>query len=273
MTRSHAFIAFSKLIFTDTKFLLKELLKYVSEADKRIYIQKKMELTNGLPFVDLKELVPDLNETLENFTFLDGTSQTIDIAFLKALCRQFDKCEYLEIGSWRGESLFNISPVIHSGVSVSFSSDEVMKRFNNKPMADSIKFFSNTLPNIKHVEADSLTFDFNSLNQKFDVIFVDGDHTYEGVKSDTSNAFKLLKNESSVIVFHDCGFSNEDIRYEVVAGVIDGTPDDKRKFLYRVSNTLCGIYTTRKINPMPKTIPQLPNKVFKVRIESNLLAS
>ena len=268
MKRSTAFVKFSKLLFSDTKFFLKELLRYTSEADKRIYVQKTLGFTNGLPFIDLTELVPNFNEEIANYTFLEGTSQTIDIAFIKALCRQYDKCKYLEIGSWRGESLFNIAPVVDKCVSISFSASEVMSRFNNKPMADSLQIFSKGMSNVQHVEADSQTFNFENLNEKFDVIFVDGDHTYEGVMNDTKNAFKLLKDDSSVVIFHDCGFGFEDNRYEVIAGILDGTPADKRKNIYRVSNTLCGIFTTRKLNILNKTIPQVPNKVFSVKINS-----
>ena len=267
MNRGKTFISFAKLIFTDIKYLLKELLKYTNEAEKRIYVQKKSGLKTGLPLVDLTEIVPHFAEDISNYTFLEGTSSTIDIAFIKALCRQYDRCKYLEIGSWRGESLFNIAPVVSQCTSISFSADQVLSRFHNKTMADSLQIFSKGIKNVRHIEADSLTFNFDSLNEKFDVIFVDGDHTYNGVKSDARNAFRMLKDESSVIIFHDCGFGFEDNRYEVIAGILDGTPPEKRKFIYRVSNTLCGIYTTRKLNLLNKTDPQFPNKVFTVQIK------
>jgi predicted O-methyltransferase YrrM len=43
------------------------------------------------------------------------------------------------------------------------------------------------------------------MNEKFDVIFVDGDHTYEGVSQDIQLFFPLLC-PNAVIVFDD--FSN-----------------------------------------------------------------
>jgi hypothetical protein len=266
MTRLKAVSVFLKLIFTDTKFLLKELLRYASEADKRIYFQKKYAKNNLFPLVNLTEITPGFNEEISNYTFLDGTSHTIDIAFIKALCKQYKNCNYLEIGSWRGESLFNIAQVAEKCVSISFSAKEVMSRFNNRIMADSIGLFTKNIQNIKHIEADSQVFNFESLNEKFDVIFVDGDHKYEGVKSDTINAFKMLKDDNSIIIFHDCGFSFEDNRYEVIAGIIDGTPAEKRKNLYRVSNTLCGLYINKSLKTLNKTIPQFPNTTFKIDI-------
>jgi predicted O-methyltransferase YrrM len=42
----------------------------------------------------------------------------------------------------------------------------------------------------------------NQINDSFDMIFLDGDHTYEVVKEDLKASLKLL-NPGGVIVFHD----------------------------------------------------------------------
>src|ERR1035437_8860708 len=110
------------------------------------------------------------------------------------------------------------------------------------------RFFSKDLKNVKHIQADSQTFDYSSLNQKFDLIFIDGDHHSESVKNDTANAFKLLKVDDSIIVWHDYGNTPNDIRWDVLHGILDGTPSEKLGNLYHVSNALCAIYTSRKIN-------------------------
>lgn len=42
--------------------------------------------------------------------------------------------------------------------------------------------------------------------KRVDVLFIDGDHSYEGVKADWE-AYKHLLGAGSVVVFHDCGWA------------------------------------------------------------------
>lgn len=55
---------------------------------------------------------------------------------------------------------------------------------------------------ITQLYGNSLTFDFSRYAGQMDLIFVDGDHSYEGVKSDTENALKMLA-PGGVIVWDD----------------------------------------------------------------------
>lgn len=273
MTPRQAILPFLKLVLTDRKRLFKALLWYTREATQRQYLAKAYDLPKGLPYVDLLELIPGFDEEITSYTYLDGTSRPIDIALLTALCKQYPDCHYLEIGSWRGESLANVARVAKTVTSLSLSAEE-MRTFgaSDREMALA-RLFSKGLANVRHVEANSLTFDFSSLGEKYDVIFVDGDHTYAGVKSDTENAFKLLRNDRSVIVWHDCGDSFEVQRNEVVAGVLDGAPPEARKHIYRVANTLCGIYTRQPMKGEFLEYPQVPTKTFNMRIQAQALAS
>src|ERR1700719_3581279 len=62
----------------------------------------------GLPQIDLLELLPGLDETISPYSYLEGQALPTDIALLKGLARKRPGCRYLEIGSWRGESLANM---------------------------------------------------------------------------------------------------------------------------------------------------------------------
>ena len=55
---------------------------------------------------------------------------------------------------------------------------------------------------ITQIYHDSRTFDTTPYRESMDYIFIDGDHSYHGVKNDTEKALKLLK-PGGVIVWHD----------------------------------------------------------------------
>lgn len=172
----------------------------------------------------------------------------------------------MQIGSWRGESLANLSPVCKRCVSISLS-DQEMKEFGLSDRTIAMqRFFSKDLSNVEHIGSNSMKFDFSKVG-KFDLIFVDGDHRFEAVKSDTQNVFKLLKNENSIIVWHDYTEHYELIDWEVFSGILDGTPKDKIKNLYHIKNTLCAVYINKEIPHTSKNFPSIPNNRFSINIK------
>ncbi len=245
---------------------LREVLNF--EGDIKDYVIRSYNLDCGLPTIDILHLCPNLNEAITPFSFLEGASTPIDIAVLRALARNYKHCKYLEIGTWRGESVANVSEIAEKCVSISLSVDEMRKAGLSTDFIKVHRFFSNSSPNIKHIGHNSHTFDYSLLEDKFDLIFIDGDHTYEGVKIDTKNAFTLVKDNKSVIVWHDYGLSFERVRWSVLAGILDGCPEDKRQNLYHISNSLCAIYTQADYKSSVLNFPQLPNKSFNVQISA-----
>lgn len=233
----------------------------------------KLGLTKGIPTIDILDLVPDMEETISSFSFLEGTSRVIDIAFIKSLARRFNsQCDYLEIGSWRGESLLNIAPLCKDIVSLSLSAEEMKSMGFDESVIAMDGYFVKNMPNIRRIGHNSLTFDFSSLGKKFDLIFVDGDHSYDAVKSDTKNAFKMLKNDNSIIVWHDCGMTYEDQRNEVIGAIVEGATIEQCKHIYRVSNSLCGIYIKGNFNTSYPPLVTEPTKIFEVSIKAQKLS-
>lgn len=106
--------------------------------------------------------------------------------------------------------------------------------------------YSKGVNNITEILANSRTFDFDRLGKQFDLIFIDGDHTYEGVLNDTKKTFNLRKDSSSVIVWHNYGFLMETVRPSVLKAIMHGIPKEKHKNLYHVSNTMCAVYIENK---------------------------
>ncbi len=176
---------------------------------EELYHSKNIKSYNieQLPTIDICDLIPDFGESLNNYTFLDGVSLVTDIALLKSLARSFNNCAYLEIGSWRGESISNVYEVTKDCTSITLSEEEMKEmKFNN----DFIKvhgIFSNDLEYLKIIKHNSQTFDFSKFNKTFDLIFIDGDHSYQGCKTDI-NAWVPHMKSHGVIFFHDADESS-----------------------------------------------------------------
>lgn len=238
------------------------------ETEREKYVIRKYGYEYGLPAIDLLDLFSGFEETVEPYSFLEGTSLLIDLALLRALARRYDRCRYFEIGTWRGESVANIASIADECVSLCFSDDEMRQKKLSESIIKNHRFFSKELKNVTHIGHDSHSFDFTSFTKGFDLIFIDGGHYYEDIKNDTQKAFGLLRNNSSVIVWHDYGYSPERIRWPVLAGILDGCPEDKRSKLYHVSNTLCAIYIQGEFKTTFITFPQTPNKRFIVKVSA-----
>lgn len=264
---------FIKFCFTNTSRLLKNLYNFTRNMQKENYTIKKYNLKQGLQSIDIMNFIQDKSHSVSNFTYLNGSSHITDIILLKSLASRFESCDYLEMGSWRGESIVNVAEVANKCISVSLSEQEMRDRNYNMSQVEVRNLFSKNIKNITNIEHDTLTFDFSPFYNSFDLVFIDADHQYNAILSDTINAFKLLKNENSIIVWHDYAIGFEKVNWQVLAGILDGCPSkEHRKNIYHVSNTLCAIY----INDEVKTSypePHVPTKTFSVSIIAKKIVS
>ncbi|HQN16550.1 MAG TPA: class I SAM-dependent methyltransferase [Bacteroidales bacterium] len=237
------------------------------EQVKKNYVEHYYRLGDGLPTVDIMHYMPE-GEDIFPYSFLEGSSLPTDFALLRGICRKNNVEDYLEIGTWRGESVANVAPLAKNCYTLNLPDEEMRKSGLDEAYIAMHRFFSKDFPNVTHLQANSMTFDFASLNKKFDLIFLDGDHHAEAVAHDTRTAFSLLKDEKSVIVWHDYGLSTETPRYDVLSGILDGCPPNCIEHLYHVSNTLCALFTREKLPASfisPNTRPQ---KQFEIKIHA-----
>jgi predicted O-methyltransferase YrrM len=253
--------------------LLKQpsLINYVLNADE-VWLEEIMnqELgTTSLPVIQITDVIPNFDVTLENFTFLGGGSMPTDIMLLKGLASQIKDCSYFEIGTWRGESVINVAQVAKECFTLNLSKKEIIDLNLPEKYADLHGFFSKNIDNINHLYGDSTKFDFEGLNQKYDLIFIDGNHTFEYVKQDTANVFKHLMHEKTVIVWHDYAYTPEKLRPEVLAGILAGVPKNEHHNLYHVSNSMCAIYTKEKYPIVDFEPIQTPHIKFKVNAKAS----
>src|ERR1051326_2277625 len=105
-------------------------------------------LQNGFPQVDINELFPGFNETVSPYSFLDGGSLITDLALLKGLARNFKDCVYLEIGTWRGESVANVAAVAKECFTINLPDGELLRLGKSKEYVSAHRFFSEGLKNV-----------------------------------------------------------------------------------------------------------------------------
>ncbi|MDR0792100.1 MAG: class I SAM-dependent methyltransferase [Chitinophagaceae bacterium] len=230
-------------------------------------VAAKYHLPNGLPQIQVNELFPNFSEELNSFSFLGGGSLPTDIALLKSLCRTKENCTYFEIGTWRGESVCNVADVAKECYTLNLSKQQIRALGESEAYANAHAYFSKDLPNVTHLEGDSRTFDYKALNKKFDVVFIDGDHRFSYVKSDTQKVFQYLLHENSIVVWHDYAYSPEEVRFEVFNAILDGVPKEYHSNLYHVANTLCAIFIKGNFKTETPTEPVLPNFTYHINLK------
>ena len=236
------------------------------EDSWRSYVEKKHKLPGGLPVVEMDQLIASDSIELGPMTFLDGGSLPTDMMLLAGLAEGIEKCAYFEIGTWRGESVATVSTRAHSCHTLCLT-DQEMRRMGMHPSTiESHRLFSKELENVTHLSGDSRNFDFGRLNKKFDLLFIDGDHHYDCVKGDTQNIFKHLVHEKSIVVWHDYGFHPDQVRYEVMAAILDGIGAERAGRVYHVAHTKSAIFTGETIPSLAANFPLVPKEYYLTEI-------
>ena len=113
-----------------------------------------------------------------------------EAALLYRYCKKVKDGSILEIGRKHGGSTLLMADAISNGklYSIDIIMHECVKKYT-EPYKDKIKFFT----------ADSKKIEWDMC---LDLVFVDGDHSYSGVKNDI-NKFIPFVNDGGYMVFHD----------------------------------------------------------------------
>lgn len=230
------------------------------------YISNKFGNIITLPQVELSDICKNLNESVNHYSFLSGSSLVTDIILLKCLAKRFTNCRYFEIGTWRGESVTNVSEVATECYTLNPQKNDLIKMGEKEAYANLQGFYSKKHQNIIHIEANSIDYDFSTLGKKFDLNFIDGNHHYKYVKNDTINIFKHLIHDKSIIVWHDYGYNPEKVNPEVLSAILDSVPNELRKYIYHVANTMCAVFIREELKASELIYPKIPLKNYKISI-------
>lgn len=223
--------------------------------------------SNGFDEIKFAELSGGEEITVKPFAFLEGGSLPTDLALLRTLAGSFEKCRYFEIGTWRGESVANVAAIADECMTLNLSAKQMLEMGLAKNYIDQHAMFSKDLPNVKQLEGNSLDYDFSIPGGKFDLIFIDGDHHYDSITSDTENVFRHLVHDASIVVWHDYAWQPGNIRFETMAAILDGTPEDKRGSLYALRNTMCAVYYPESIQSNKPAVSFDPQDSFTVKVQ------
>jgi len=221
---------------------------------------RQFALNQGLPMVGVEELFLDSEAVVSPYAYLSGATMPTDLALLRALAERFGAKSYFEIGTWRGESVANVAAVVPECVTLNLPREEIVRLSGSEAYADLHGFFSRNLPNVRHIYGDSRTFDFAPYRNGFDLVFIDGDHHYEAVKSDTASVLPLLRDNRSIIVWHDYGYDPETVRWSVLHGILDGLPAEMHHRIFHVSNTMCAVLLPEEVAKSVQAAPLVPNQ-------------
>lgn len=107
---------------------------------------------------------------------------------------------------------------------------------------------------ITQIFCDSRAFDTTPYRESMDYIFIDGDHSYEGVKNDTEKALQLLR-PGGVIVWHDYAAKSP--------GVLEYLAEfSQQRPLFRLRKTCLAVYVdglnpeTAQLAPMDASLEE-----------------
>lgn len=149
----------------------------------------------------------------------DGSFSRFDMAVMLPYLLDLKPGDtYLEVGVQYGRSLEFAREVADDKVNiVGIDLDELKE----------------PVPGAVFVQANSRTWKHNG---KVELIFIDGDHNYEGVKADIENWYPQMA-EGGVMLFHDC----DETSPGVVKAFDEFVAANKPKKAWKDSNPRCGM--------------------------------
>lgn len=232
--------------------LLQNLDKYVEHARyMTLHTQAQLRETH------LAELFgPAIEKIAIPFGAIDeetGKPNQAELLYVSVVAKHLQARNIFEFGTYMGRTTYHLTDA---------SEEAFVTTLDLPPEAGSrtTPYLGNCFKGtererkIKQILCDSKTFDTTPFRKKMDFIFVDGDHSYEGVKNDTEKAFEMLA-PGGIIMWHDYGASSD---LGLVEFFVEFT---KKTSLFRIKKTSLLLYVDgvealtfqgHKMRPNPK---------------------
>ncbi|MEI6576120.1 MAG: class I SAM-dependent methyltransferase [Bacteroidota bacterium] len=237
------------------------------------YVIKQYSIAKGFPVIKPEQLGLADPDTVYPYAFLDGGSLPTDLSLLNSLAQKIADCCYFEIGTWRGESVANVARFAKDCYTLDLTPEQLRLLGRDEAYIKAQAELSRHLKNVTHLLGDTKTFDFSKFHKNFNLIFIDGDHHYEMVKHDTEKVINHLYSENTIIVWHDYAINPEQVRFEVMAGILDGLPKKKYELLYHVEHTKCAILFPKNLKGKSLSFPMEIKDVYEVQLKKKALSS
>lgn len=183
---------------------------------------------------------------LEDLVFAWGGSGVLDYAFLRALILKFGLKNYLEIGTFIGESISSLSDLTEKCYSISLPNEYMVGWFAQFNKENFGKYFSLSKKNVTHYECDSKNFDYRNIKEDIDLVYIDGDHSYNGICIDTKKIFEFINLESTIVVWHDFKNGSQLYNIETVSAIFTTLDKNLHKNIFEVSDNMCCVYLPQK---------------------------
>jgi len=113
--------------------------------------------------------------------------------------------------------------------------------------SDKVYLSSEKNNSVIQIYCDSLEFNPDSIDHKFELILVDANHSYKYVKNDTEKALKMIKKEKSVILWHD--YNNPE--FPDLSNYLDKLAANGLD-LYHIEETMLCVLMSNDIKPANK---------------------
>ncbi|MES2924210.1 MAG: class I SAM-dependent methyltransferase [Verrucomicrobiota bacterium] len=176
-----------------------------------------------IPTIDVLDICPGTQRwTLQSFPSAGASVSPMECAALAALSRLIGASRVFEFGTYKGVSTTQLAlnvgdggmvftldlPEDHPAYSLPIPKPE--ERAIAAEGGKGILIPRDLVDRVTFLSSDSATFDESPYHATIDLVFVDGAHSFEYVKSDSEKGWKMLR-PGGILAWHDCTPSHADV--------------------------------------------------------------